>query len=282
VSPVARRALRLRQVRAGAAIVGVLVALALLAPWVSPHDPVAHLDLSGGRLRAPSLDYPFGTDFYSRDVLSRVLHGARLSLGMAAAAVLLSVTIGTVVGFLAGTGGPVLDALLMRGVDAGLAVPRIFLLLVVLALWHDAGLGALVAILALTSWFGTSRLVRAELLSLREREFVVAARALGVGRLRLLARHLLPNVVGPIIVTATLGMGHIILIEAGLSYLGVGIRPPTPSWGAMIQEGQSLLAGAPWIAVFPGVAVVLTVVGFSLLGDGIRDALDPRTRCIRS
>jgi peptide/nickel transport system permease protein len=148
---------------------------------------------------------------------------------------------------------------------------------VVVALWDDVGVAGLVAVLGLTNWFDTSRIVRAEVLSLRQRTFVVAARALGVGPRRLALRHLLPNVAAPVIVTATLGIGQIILIEAGLSYLGVGVPPPTPSWGSIIQEGQQALAVAPWVATFPGIAIVVTVVGFSLLGDGLRNALDPTT-----
>jgi peptide/nickel transport system permease protein len=273
-----RRLLRHRRTRAGLILVSVLIALAALAPILAPYDPTEQLDLIGRQMQAPSATHPFGTDFFSRDVFSRVLHGSRISLSIALLSVILSVTIGTMVGGIAGMAGGIADSVLMRTVDAALAIPRIFLLLVVLALWHDVGLGALIAILGLTSWFGTSRLVRAEILSLREREFVKAAQALGVGRLRLFLRHLLPNVAAPVIVAATLGVGHIVLIEAGLSYLGIGVRPPTPSWGAIIQEGQYLLARAPWIAIFPGVAIVLTVVGFSLLGDGLRDTLDPRSR----
>jgi peptide/nickel transport system permease protein len=189
----------------------------------------------------------------------------------------VSVTIGTAIGLIAGYAGRFVDTLLMRGVDAALAVPRVFLLLVILTLWDRVGVLGLVVILGLTSWFGTSRIVRAEILSLRNREFVVAADSLGLGTSRLILRHLLPNVIGPVTVAATLGMGQIILIEAGLSYLGVGIRPPTASLGRMIGEGWEHIISAPWISIFPGLVIIVTVVGFSLIGDGMRDTLDPRS-----
>ncbi len=273
-----RRLLSDRRARIGVGMVAALVLLAVVAPVLTPYDPTEQLDLATRQLQPPSPGHPFGTDFFSRDLLSRVLYGGRISLTVAFLSVFLSITVGTLVGWVAGTAGGVVDAMLMRAVDAALAVPRIFLLLVVLALWQDVTVGVLIVILGLTSWFGTSRLVRAEILSLRDREFIAAAQALGTGRARLFLYHLLPNVAAPVIVTATLGMGHIILIEAGLSFLGIGVRPPTPSWGAIIQEGQSLLTSAPWIAIFPGFAIVLTVIAFSLLGDGLRNALDPRSQ----
>lgn len=278
MNPLTTRVLRHRRTQAGLALVGALVVMALVGPMLSPYDPTSQLDLATQQMQPPSLDHPMGTDFFSRDVLSRVLHGARISLAIALLSVFLSMTVGTAVGWVAGISGGIVDGVLMRTVDAGLAIPRVFLLLVLLALWNDVGVGALIAILGLTSWFGTSRLVRAEILSLRDRDFMMATRALGVGRARTLFRHLLPNLAAPVIVTATLGIGHIILIEAGLSFLGVGVRPPTPSWGSLIQEGQDLLTSAPWISIFPGLAIVVTVVGFSLLGDGLRDTLDPRSR----
>jgi peptide/nickel transport system permease protein len=278
MSVMLRRLLRQRRTRAAATLVVLLCLAAALAPWLVPYEPMTQLDLARGQYLAPSVDHPFGTDFYSRDLLSRVLYGARISLAVAFLAVLLSVTIGTAVGLTAGLAGGLVDAVLMRAIDAALAVPRVFLLLVVLVLWEDVGVGGLVVILGLTSWFEASRLVRAEVLSLKTREFVVAARALGLPPPRLALRHLLPNLVAPIIVTATLGLGQMILTEAALSYLGIGVSPPTPSWGSIIAEGQQALGVAPWVAAFPGVAIVVTVVGFSLLGDGLRDALDPGAR----
>ncbi|UCF40437.1 MAG: ABC transporter permease [Gemmatimonadota bacterium] len=267
-----------RQARWGLVLVAALCGLAVLAPWIAPYDPAAQLDLAQGQYLAPSTLHPFGTDFYSRDLLSRVLYGARISLSIAFLSVLVSITVGTAVGMTAGLAGGAVDRLLMRGVDAALAVPRVFLLLVVVALWEGVSVTGLIVVLGLTSWFGTSRIVRAEVLSLRQRTYITAARALGVGPRRLALRHLLPNLAAPVIVAATLGIGQIILIEASLSYLGVGVPPPTPSWGSIIQEGQQALAVAPWVATFPGLAIVATVIGFSLLGDGLRDTLDPTTR----
>jgi peptide/nickel transport system permease protein len=270
------RALRSRQVRFGLAAVLLLYALALLAPVLAPYNPTAQLDLAHGRLLGPSWTHPLGTDLYSRDILSRLLYGARLSLWIAGLAVAVAVTVGTAVGLAAGFGGAVVDTVLMRLVDAGLAIPRVFLLLVVLSLWQQ-GITALVLVLGLTGWFGTSRLVRAEVLGVKQRDFVVAARALGVPGLRIALRHVLPNVLAPVIVTATLGVGNTVLVEAGLSFLGLGVRPPLASWGNMIADSQAFLGTNPWQTAVPGAAVVLTVVVWSLLGDGLRDALDPRT-----
>ncbi len=271
------RALRAPRVRLGLAAVLLLYAIALLAPVLAPYNPAAQLDLVHGKLLAPSWAHPLGTDLYSRDLLSRLLYGARLSLWIAGLAVAVAVTVGTAVGLAAGLAGTVVDTVLMRLVDAALAIPRIFLLLVVLSLWDHGGITALVLVLGLTGWFGTSRLVRAEVLSLKQRDFVVAARALGVPAPRLALRHVLPNVLAPVIVTATLGVGNTVLVEAGLSFLGLGVRPPLASWGNMIADSQAFLATQPWQTVVPGAAVVLTVMAWSVLGDGLREALDPRS-----
>jgi peptide/nickel transport system permease protein len=270
------RALHSRRVRLGLLAVLLLYAIALLAPVLAPYDPTAQLDLVHGRLLAPSLAHPLGTDLYSRDLLSRLLYGARLSLWIAALAVAVAVTVGTAVGLAAGLGGRVMDTVLMRLVDAALAIPRVFLLLVVLSLWAHGGIAALVLVLGFTGWFGTSRLVRAEVLSVKQRDFVTAARALGLPTPRIALRHVLPNVLAPIIVTATLGVGNTVLVEAGLSFLGLGVPQPLASWGNMIAASRDYLATQPWQTVVPGAAVVLTVVAWSLLGDGLRDALDPR------
>lgn len=267
-----------RRVRVGLVTVGLLYLIAWLAPLLAPYDPAAQLDLVGGRLLPPSLAHPLGTDPLSRDLLSRLLFGARVSLSIAAVAVLVAVTVGTAVGLAAGLAGGIVDAFLMRAVDAALAIPRVFLLIVVLALWDTGGLAALVLVLGLTGWFGTTRLVRAEVLSLRRREFVLAARGLGLPGWRVAVRHVLPHAVAPIVVTATLGVGHTILIEAALSFLGIGVPPPLPSWGNMIADGQAFLATAPWQAAVPGVALVVTVMTFSVLGEALRDAIDPRSR----
>jgi peptide/nickel transport system permease protein len=269
--------IRGRGTRVGLTLLGLLVAGALLVPLILPYDPAMQLDLANKQLLSPRLAHPFGTDFYSRDVLTRVLYGARISLAIAALSIFLSVTIGTAVGLMAGMSGGLVDSALMRAVDAALAIPRIFLILVILTLWDEVGIIGLVIVLGLTSWFGTSRIVRAEVLSLRRRDFVVAAQSLGVRCGGILLRHLLPNVAAPVIVAATLGMGQVILIEAGLSYLGVGVSEPTASLGRMIQDGYGLIVSAPWISVFPGLIIVLTVIGFSLVGDGVRDAIDPKS-----
>ena len=265
-----------RNVRLGATLVGALILVTALAPVLSPHDPIAQPDLVSGQNAPPSWTHPLGTDLYSRDVLSRVLYGARISLAIAVLSVTISLTLGTAVGTIAGFVGGATDAVLMRAVDVALAIPRVFLLLVVLALWEGVGVVALVLILGLTSWFEMSRLVRAEVISVREREYIAATSALGLGTHRTLARHVLPNVVAPIIVHGTLGVGIMILIEAALSYLGVGVPQPTPSLGSMIREGQPLITQAPWISVVPGVAIVATVLSFSVLGEGLRRAMDPR------
>ncbi len=269
--------MRSRRVRLGLIVVGALYLIALLAPVLAPYDPAAQLDLVAGRLLPPSLAHPLGTDPFSRDVLSRLLLGARLSLWIAALAVAVAVTLGTAVGLTAGLAGGAVDSLLMRTVDAALAIPRVFLLIVILALWEHGGVTALVLVLGVTGWFGTSRLVRAEVQSVRRRDFVLAARALGIPGWRIALRHVLPNVAAPIIVTATLGVGNTILLEAALSFLGLGVRPPIPSWGNMIADGQAFLPTAPWQAIVPGLAVVGTVMAFSLLGDALRDTLDPRS-----
>lgn len=267
---------RHRQVRWGLGLVLGLFAVGALAPVLAPYDPAAHLDLAGGQFLGPSLAHPLGTDLFSRDLLSRLLYGARLSLWIAGLAVAVAVTIGTGVGLMAGYVGGVLDAVLMRTVDTALAIPRVFLLLVVLALWEQGGVTALVLVLGLTGWFGTSRLVRAEVLSLKHRDFVIAARALGIPAVGIVLRHILPNVLAPVIVTATLGVGHIVLIEAALSYLGVGVPPPLPSWGNMIADGQAFLPTHPWQSIVPGMALVVTVIAFSILGEALRRASDPR------
>ena len=278
MTEVLRSLLGVGRARVGLILVALLCLMAALAPIVSPYDPVVQIDLADRQMVPPSLAHPLGTDFYSRDMLARVLFGARVSLTIALLSVIVSITVGTVVGLGSGLAGGAVDAALMRFVDAALAIPRVFLLLVVLALWREIGVAGLIAILGLTSWFGTARIVRAEVLSVKTREFVVATRALGYGSGRITLRHLLPNVAAPIIVTATLGVGQIVLLEAGLSYLGIGVRPPIPSWGGMIADGQLHLASAWWISTFPGLAIMLTVIGFSLIGDSLRNTLDPRTR----
>jgi peptide/nickel transport system permease protein len=261
----------------GAVTVALVIAAAALAPLLAPWDPLAMPDPVGLRAAAPSAAHWLGTDAFSRDLLSRLLYGARVSLAVGLASASLAVIVGGAVGLAAGIGGPLLDGALMRGVDVMLALPRVFLLLVVLALWNGPSLAPIIVLVALTGWFQTSRLVRAQVQLLKRTEWLRATLALGGGRRRM-ARHLLPHVAATIIVSATLDVGNIILLESGLSFLGLGLRPPAPTWGNMINEGRSLLFTAPWIALTPGVALTITVIAFNLLGDGLRDALDPRRR----
>jgi peptide/nickel transport system permease protein len=269
------RALTSPSGRLGAIIVALLTLFVFIAPWMLP-DPAAMPDLMAGAV-PPGAGHPFGTDQLNRDVLSRVVTGGQISLSVAGLAVLLAVTLGALVGGLAGFYGGWLDSALMRMVDDALAIPRLFLLLLLVAVWEQMPLGALVLVLGATGWFATSRIVRGEVLRLREAEFVLAATALGAGPGRIILRHLLPNVAGPILVAATLGVGDVILLEAGLSYLGIGVRPPTPSWGGMILDARPLLTTAPWTSIFPGLAIATTVLAVNLLGDALRGALDPRS-----
>jgi peptide/nickel transport system permease protein len=234
------------------------------------------MDIVELKNRPPSLAHLFGTDRFSRDVLTRVLHGARVSLSVATLAVLVSAIVGTLYGLLSAVSGDRVDSVLMRLLDAMLSIPRVLLLIAILALWNPVPITGLILILGLTGWFRVSRLVRAEALSLRERDFVTAARSLGAGRRRIMFRHLLPNVLAPVIVASTIDVGNVIVLEAGLSFLGIGAREPVPSWGTMFQEGAEVFAGTWWLALFPGLAIVLTVLCVNIVGDGLRALLDPR------
>lgn len=262
--------------RAGLLLLAALALVAVLGPGLLP-DPAAQGDLLAESLRPPGGGHPFGTDQLSRDVLARVATGLRLSLLLGMLAALLAVTLGTAVGLVAGAWGGVVDAVLMRIVDALLAIPRLFVLLLALAVWDRVPLPALVLLLGLTGWYGTSRLVRGEARRLVQEEFCRAAEALGAGRWAIAFRHLLPNVTGPVLVAATLGIGDVMLLEAGLSFLGLGVRPPAPSLGGMIQESRAVFATAPWTSIFPGLAIVLAVLAVNLVGDALREALDPRS-----
>jgi peptide/nickel transport system permease protein len=254
---------------------GAIVLFGIFAPFALP-DPFAQPDIVAGAMRAPSALHPFGTDQLSRDVLSRVATGARVSLAVAAVAVALSMTLGALVGLVAGYMGGAVDALLMRLVDGAMAVPRLFVLLLLVAAWERMPLVALMLMIGATGWLGTSRLVRAEVLRLKDADFVRGAEALGARSGRIMFRHLLPNTMGPLLVAATLGVGDVILLEAGLSFLGMGVRPPTPSWGGMILDGKDVLIAAPWVSLFPGLAIIATVLAVNLFGDALRAASDPR------
>ena len=262
--------------RAGIVALVLLVLIALIGPFVLP-SPTVQGDLLTESLLSPGTGHLLGTDQLSRDVLSRIVNGLRLSLVIGLVSAFLAVLLGAAVGIIAGTRAGLVDTLLMRTVDALLAIPRLFVLLLVLAVWDRVPLPALVLLLALTGWYGTSRLVRAETVRLRGEDFVRAAEALGAGRFRIALRHLLPNVAAPILVAGTLGVGDVILLEAGLTYLGLGIRPPTPSLGGMVLDSRAVFVTAPWTSIFPGLVIVLTVLSVNLVGDALREALDPRS-----
>jgi peptide/nickel transport system permease protein len=271
-----RRLLRDSRARIGLIVLLLLALAAIFAPLLAPYDPTVTLDIVGLKAKAPSLAHPMGTDLSSRDVLSRVLFGARISLAVGFGAILLALSIGITIGSVAGLLGGAVDAVLMRLVDAALSVPRVLVLILVASLWGSLDLLPLILLMAGTGWFAVSRLVRAETIALKEREFVLAARALGVSRFGLLVRHVLPNVIAPALVAATLGIANVILLEAGLSYLGIGVRPPIASWGTIIQDGADQISELWWISLFPGLAILLTVFACNALGDALRDAFDPR------
>ncbi|HUG28242.1 MAG TPA: ABC transporter permease, partial [Gemmatimonadales bacterium] len=230
--------------RAGAITLVVIALAALFGPLLLA-DPAAMSDVMAGA-EPPSAAHPLGTDGLSRDILARTVHGARVSLGIAALAVLVSVLLGTAVGAVSGYLGGWVDTVIMRLVDAGLAIPRLLMLLLLVLVWERIPLLTLAIIIGATGWLGTSRLVRGEVLRLREMEFVLAARALGASGTRIVTRHLIPNTAGPVAVSATLGVADVILLEAGLSFLGLGVQPPTPSWGGMILDARPELLSAPW------------------------------------
>ena len=275
------RLMQTRAARVAAAIVLVLLLTAILAPWIAPYDPHVQPDVIGLKSQPPSLAHPFGTDVFSRDVFSRVIHGSRVSLAVGVLAMILAVALGTSYGAIAGFFGGKVDGVMMRIIDALIAIPRILLLLVILALWGRIHVGLLIALLGLTGWFGVSRLVRGQVRSVSTQEFVLSARALGMGDARVLIRHILPNVVSPVLVAATLGIGNVILLEAGLSYLGIGVQPPQPSWGNIIQDAGGQITELWWISLFPGLVIMTTVMAFNTLGDALRDAIDPRTHANR-
>jgi peptide/nickel transport system permease protein len=257
------------------ALIALLCLVALFAPVLAPHNPNAQLDIINLKNHPPSLAYPFGTDQYSRDLLSRMLFGARISLSVAMLAVLLAATVGTAYGLLAGYAGGRLDAIMMRLLDACLAIPRVLLLVAVLSLWSPVPLVTLILVIGFTGWFEVSRLVRAEVLAVMQREYVLAARALGTPGLRIVWRHVLPNVLTPVLVAATLAVGNVIILEAGLSYLGIGARAPTASWGSIFFDGSDAFQATWWIVLFPGLAILITVLAFNTFGAALRDALDP-------
>jgi ABC-type dipeptide/oligopeptide/nickel transport system permease subunit len=270
---------RLRQDRffqIGVLFVAIVVLAAVFAPWISPQNPITG-DLRGAYLIEPGSRFLLGTDTQGRDVLSRVLYGARLSLTVGLISQSVSVTLGVLLGLLAGFYGRWVDALVMRLADITLAFPTLLLLIAVAAAVRPS-LFVVFIVIGLVGWAGMARLVRSQVLVLRRSEFVLAARALGARDRRVLLRHLLPNVRTQVIIAATLGIAGAIMAEAALSFVGLGAQPPTPSWGAMVADGRDLLRVAPWISFAPGVAIGVAVLGFNLVGDGLREAYDPKLR----
>ncbi len=261
-------------VRFGCAVVFLLCATALLAPRIALQDPAT--PALAENLRSPSFGHPFGQDRLGRDIWSRIVYGARISVTVGASAVAVSLTLGTTVGLLAGISGGWTDEILMRMVDVLLAFPGILLAIALSAILGPSLRNVILA-LSVIGWTGYARLVRAETLTLRTRPHVEAARALGASELRVVLLHILPSLAGPLAVQATFGFAGAIVAEASLSFLGLGTQPPTPSWGAMLNEGRSFLLVAPHMSLFPGLAVFVTVLGINFLGDGLRDWLDVRT-----
>jgi len=257
----------------GLFLVGLMALAALFAPLLAPHDYL--LRNNSAILLPPSLDHFFGTDSLGRDVFSRMLYGARVSLWVGFVAVGIALCIGVTLGLIAGYFRGLVDECIMRFVDVMLCFPSFFLILAVIA-FLGQGLFNIMVIIGLTSWMGVARLVRAETLSLRERDFIHAARLSGAGTLRILFRHILPNAAAPVLVSATLGIAGAILLESSLSFLGIGVEYPMPSWGNILIEGKQTLGVAWWLSLFPGMAILLTVLGYNLLGEGLRDLLDPR------
>jgi len=260
---------------AGGAVVLLLVMLALLAPVLAPAHP--HRPDVQNMFGAPSAKHPLGTDQLGRDVLSRMLYGSRVSLAVGFVSVGIATAIGLVLGALAGYKGGLIDATIMRLVDLMLVFPRFFLLLAVLAFLRPS-IWTIMAVIGLTGWMGVTRLVRAEFLALKEREFVLWSQAVGAAGFRVVWRHILPNAMAPVLVAMTLGIPAAILTESGLSFLGLGVQPPFATWGNILNEGKDAIEIAWWLSFYPGLAILVTVLSYNLLGEGIRDALDPRLR----
>ena len=277
---------RLRQDRvamAGMALAALIVLIALFAPLLAPHDPAEQFRdglTPGGQPIASTLlterssRFLLGTDSNGRDLLSRILYGARVSLIIGVLANTLAVTIGTLVGAVAAFVGDPLESILMRFTEVMMAFPTLLLAMALVAILKPS-MWIIIVVIGLVYWTWIARVVYGQVLSVRELDFVTAARALGVARRHILLRHILPQLIPTIIVWGTLGIATNVMLEASLSYLGIGVQPPTPSWGGMIQQGQSYYRTAPWMVIFPGLAIILTVFTFNMLGDGLRDALDP-------
>ncbi len=258
---------------ASSAIVLVLAVIAVSAPFIAPYNPT-DIDVRNV-LSPPSVEHPFGTDDLGRDVLSRMIHGSQISLSVGFVAVGIAIAIGIVIGSLAGYYGGRLDQLLMRFVDIMLTFPTFFLMLAVIAI-VGPGIWTIMVVIGLTSWMGVARLVRAEFLTLKQRDFVLAAKASGADNSRIIFMHVLPNALAPVFVAATLGVAGAILAESALSFLGLGVQPPKPSWGNILSTGKDYIEVAWWLSLYPGLAILVTVLSYNLVGEGLRDSLDPR------
>lgn len=262
----------------GAFLLFVIALMAVLAPVLAPYPP-GKISLDTQPMKAPpGATYPLGTDDLGRDVLSRLLFGARVSLSVGVIAALVAIGIGMLVGAIAGFYGGSTDVVLMRVVDALFCFPTLFLVIILSAYIKKPAVWQIIFVIGVTGWMGTARLVRGQILSLKQQDFVEAARALGISNWRIIWRHILPNVLSPVIVACTLAVAYAILYESALSFLGFGIQPPTASWGNMLTNAQSIFYDAWWCAVFPGALIFLTVFCVNLVGDGLRDALDPRLK----
>jgi len=270
-----RRFTENRMALVGLTVAFLLILSAIFAPLIAPHDPTNMF--RGMRGVGPSWDHPFGFDHTGRDLLSRVIFGTRIALIVGMSSTLISVVIGVIIGAVAGYFGGWVDTVLSRVIDTLMAFP-IIALLIVLASVLGPSLVTTVTVIGVTVWSRYARVVRADVMSLRQQDFVTAARATGTSDWRIIWRHILPNVLGPVIVLASLGVGSIIILEAALSFLGLGVRPPTPSWGGTLADGRAFISRFPNISLFPGLMIVITVLAFNFIGDGLRDALDPRQR----
>jgi peptide/nickel transport system permease protein len=271
-----------RLAHVAALLLAMLAAATLVIPAIAPADPMQVGDVLAARLLPPGATdagghfHLLGTDRFGRDLFARMMLAGRVSLAVGVAGSIFAAAVGTTIGAFAGWRGGLVDRVAMAAADALLSIPRLVLLLLCAALWRP-GIGLVVVVLIATGWMGVARLVRGEVLGVRARPYVDAATALGVPSMRLLWRHVLPNAIGPAIVATTLGVGNAILLESGLSFLGLGIQPPRPSWGNMIAGGRDLIVTAPWVALAPGFALILTVLACTLLGDGLRDRIAGET-----
>ncbi|MCX7966473.1 MAG: ABC transporter permease [Syntrophorhabdaceae bacterium] len=269
-----------RIIKHNLALTGLIILIpmficAIAAPVVSPHDPVEP-DMKN-ILAPPTADHPFGTDTLGRDILARIIYGSRISLLVGFVSIGIAVLIGIVIGAVSGYYGGIVDEVIMRFVDLMMCFPTFFLILAVIALLEPS-IWNIIIVIGLTNWMGIARLVRAEVLSIKNKEFVLAAKAQGFPERRIIFRHILPNALTPVYVVATLGIGGAILTESALSFLGIGVQPPTPSWGNILTQAKDNIEVAWWLSLYPGLAIFLTVMGYNLLGEGLRDIFDPRRR----